>query len=102
MTHSQRQRVDKVMRSGKIIALLNQRDCPELTGRIYINSESRGYKTDFQVKHFFYIIAFENGQPINISGITKDSRRKDILNHFKKQDIDHKILDEKYWNEWLS
>jgi len=100
-TQSQNDRAKRVMRSGQIIALLSSLDKPELTGRIYRTKESRGYKTDFSLKDFFYIISFENAIPVNIEGITKDCRRKDILNHFEQNNIEFKITNQESWDLWV-
>lgn len=102
MNSSQRNRIDKVLRNGVIVLTMTGIDKPEFTARLYINSESRGYHTDFQVKHFFYVISFKDGSPIAIEGVTKDSRRKNILNHFKTNKISHSVVNQEYFTEWLN
>lgn len=101
MNHSQRKRTDYVLRNGQIVLIMSGIDKPKFTGRLYKTSESRGYKTNFEMKHFFYVVSFKNGIPIAIEGVTKDCRRKNILNHFKQNKINHQIINQESFNEWL-
>ena len=100
MTHSARNRMNRVLENGQIIALMDGDD--GFTGRIYRTKESRGYQTGFQLKHFFYIITFKDSIPSGLEGVTRDTRRKTILKHAKEQNISINIVQPDVFKEWQS
>lgn len=103
MTKSRQNRIDAVLRNGQIVMTMQSTDkSKNLTGRIYRTSESRGYKTGFSLKHFFYIVSFENGCATWIEGITKDSRRKSIFDHMAQHGITHQIVNQEAFDEWVA
>jgi len=98
MTHSAKLRLNRVLENGQIIALLDGHN--GFTGRLYRTSESRGYKTNFSYKHFFYLVTFKNSVPSGIEGVTRDVRRKNILKHAKQQGIEVNILQPDVFAQW--
>lgn len=100
MTKSAQDRLGSVMRHGQIVMTMDGKN--NSSGRLYRTNESRGYKTGFRLKNFFYIATFQDGFPVDLRGVSKDARRKNIFNHLKKQGISYTVVDREALEEWMS
>ncbi|RKY07624.1 MAG: hypothetical protein DRP65_10195 [Planctomycetota bacterium] len=67
-------------------------------GRIYMAPESRGYKTGYRPKDFFWLVPFtNNGVPRgNWLGISRDARRRTIEQH-----SDVAVVDRALWQRLI-
>jgi len=82
---------------GTLVAALVSRITGE-HGRIYMASESRGYKTGYRPKDFFWFVPFTNdGVPRgNWFGISRDARRRTIEQH-----SDVTVVDQALWQRLI-
>jgi hypothetical protein len=102
MNSSERKRLDSVLRNGVRFMELTSTGKPGIKAIGFANSESRGYKTEFDVKHFFYLLTKDDKGFFGIKGITKDSRRKTFKSHCRENNIDCQIINQKWFEIWLS
>lgn len=83
---------NSILRNGEIVVRLNNNSGVKAV--IYRTFESRGYKTNYKHKHFFYIVTYnKDGEMTSIHGITRDSRRKTMVKWWKENKIDVQIVD---------
>lgn len=102
MTRSKRDKLKFVLNRGQIVLTMTKTDEIGVTARLYRNSESRGYQTDFQLRPFFYIISFHDGVPVWIEAVTKDARRKNIVKHLTEQSLDWQIVNQESFDLWVN
>ena len=101
MNSSERKRMESVLRNGFKFMELTSPGLPNTKAIGFINVESRGYKTGFEAKNFFYLLTKDEKGFFGIKGITKDSRRKQFETHCRENNINCHVIDQKWFDAWL-
>lgn len=101
MNSSERKRADSVIRNGVVFMTLTGPSLPGVEAFGYVTTESRGYKTGFQPKIFFYLLTKDNRGVFAIKGITKDARRKGFTEHCRVNGINCEVVNRKWFDAWL-
>ncbi len=104
MTTSKRKKMKSVLHNGALLATVSSILYPHVTGRVYANTESRGYKTDFSPKLFFYAITFEQGLPCNIRGLGAVHKRRAMREYWNAhpQELNYGIVNKELWTKMFS
>lgn len=103
LNSSERAKVKKVFRNGKIFVRLTKGD--KSFGLFYV-MESRGYSTDYLQKKFYYLAALNQYGFVDISkpanGVS-DKNPKDVLKFWQETpEIKVEIVDQVAFNLWIA
>ena len=86
--------IKRLYEIGTVVALLDSKEHPGKLARIYAACESRGYRTKYLQKLFFWFVPLnEYGMPLSITGVSRNARRKNITQFSNVTILDAKLRD---------
>jgi len=94
MTTSQKKTFARVRSCPSVVTLTDKSGAQS---KIVMSRERRGYQTNYERKNFFYLLINNRAY-----GITGDSRRKNFIAFWKKNNINFEIHDEKLFQELIA